>query len=168
MRKGFTLIELLIVIAIIGILSSVVLVKLTGGKEKAQWNKYASYVSQVTKLTKAAMAGGYFDSIGDASGVPNGCLGLYAGDNCWGASYLKNNVINNALSNVGTVPIGESYPGSTNDYGTIIRVYSTYAFVYAYLGSVANMDKYCDDFGWNSVYRNDTYFYCYTRIYKNQ
>jgi prepilin-type N-terminal cleavage/methylation domain-containing protein len=53
-RPGFTLIELLIVIAIIGILASIVLVSLTSGREKAKVARFKAVVhSMQTKAIEA-------------------------------------------------------------------------------------------------------------------
>ena len=60
-KKGFTLIELLMVVALIAILSTVILISLDSGREKAELNRYFSYGTQMYRLTADSVAAGQFD-----------------------------------------------------------------------------------------------------------
>src|SRR3989344_3352365 len=63
--KGFTLIELLVVIAVIGLLSGIVLVNLSGTREKASLAKAESFASSLDH-SLGAYAVGIWDFDGNA------------------------------------------------------------------------------------------------------
>jgi len=119
--KAFTLIELLIVVAIIGILSSIVFVSLTLAREKAQVAKYVSYADTLSTLAEGAVAVGAFDNLSSTSNWV--CLGDYSEDGtCWGSSYTNNATMDSALEMVGSLPKGQFSP-LWDDHGTVIRYY---------------------------------------------
>jgi prepilin-type N-terminal cleavage/methylation domain-containing protein len=75
-KKGFTLIELLLVIAIIAILSTIILIQLDSGRERAEVNRYVAYATQMHRLVADSVAAGKFDSAkGGITKNSSFCLG---------------------------------------------------------------------------------------------
>ncbi|MEK7506156.1 MAG: type II secretion system protein [Patescibacteria group bacterium] len=58
-KEGFTLIEMLVVVAVIGLLSSVILVALGPAKEKAKDSRIIQEVNQVRSLAETMYDGSY-------------------------------------------------------------------------------------------------------------
>ncbi len=74
LRQGFTLIELLIVIAIIGILASIVLVSLSAGREKAKTARFKAVVHSIQTAAIEACDTGvidYADTVGSFGDIPD-------------------------------------------------------------------------------------------------
>lgn len=141
-NKGFTLIELLIVIAIIGILASVVLVSLSSARDKAKAAKAFSVMQSVSKVAEMCLiSGGIINSPGanvvictDAS-VPGNYPDISDTGFVWN-SFRKNDGCSNSADKCFAFT---SYSSDRSKY--IICVMDYYANGW-YSGGWPNVDPY--------------------------
>lgn len=116
-KKGFTLIELLIVIAIIGILASVVLVSLSGARTKARTAKTIADLRQINTSIQA-----YYSSVGSypVSDGWQGYCSAYGGD--LGTNWIPELTTQGFTS--GSLPIDQRNNGSCFDAASQYIYYS--------------------------------------------
>jgi prepilin-type N-terminal cleavage/methylation domain-containing protein len=128
MKKGFTLIELLLVIAIIGILASIVLVALGESRKRASDTKVRA---QITQGKNAAEI--YFGANQNYGAVPN-IDQASSGSSCSGSLFID------VSSGMLILANSSVYPGGTN----LICIQNINDFAFA--GSLSTPDEYwCAD-----------------------
>ena len=66
-RKGFTLIEMLVVVAIVGILSTVILVALGPSREKSRVTRLIADLNQARTVAEATFTGGSYAGLPDTT-----------------------------------------------------------------------------------------------------
>lgn len=138
LRAGFTLIEILVVIAIIGILSSVIIASLNTARERA---RNASYLVQIREYQKALAL--YYTNQGSYPGTSAwGCIGTgFPGGVCWNSSgYNESNTTSVSLR-AALAPYIDvtSVPGPTGKtFGPMYRPNSGgYEFIVILEGDIA-------------------------------
>ncbi|XLQ19818.1 MAG: Tfp pilus assembly protein FimT/FimU [Candidatus Moraniibacteriota bacterium] len=171
-QKGFTLIELLMVIALIAILSTVILMSLDSGRERAEVNKYLAYGTQMHKMVADSVAAGKFDKGNMGSGSTGGnidgdfCLGTYVSCGTIGTPISATaggeaQRIFEAVTHLGDLPILSDENGFSPYAATqgitlnVDRDSNDYARVNLYLLDTtdaedgAYADKICKSIGWS-------------------
>ncbi len=116
--RGFTLIELLMVVAIIGLLSSVVLASLNSARTKAKYAKGKTDIKQITLLVEVAkgQSGKHFGEITGSYCTECACRGkgnvqlLPKSDSCWTTSDSAISLLNTAAGGVVKFRSGVSDP----------------------------------------------------------
>ena len=147
-KKGFTLIEILVVIAIIGILSSIILVALSSARVKATDVRVISGIRDLRTQFEAVLSGGNYNS---AFTITNGTVSLSSSD---GFQALSNEVTNNTSSNAAVYGSGQgTVSGNTKilivvENGTAIPSGSSFSApvkTYALYGKLSTGKYYCVD-----------------------
>jgi prepilin-type N-terminal cleavage/methylation domain-containing protein len=181
-QKGFTLIELLLVIAIIAILSTMILMMLDSGAERAAVNSYLSYGAQVHKMVADAVTAGKFDKGSLSSDVEDKtyCLGDYseygACDSSGSATLISKDStdssakeIYKALTYLGEFPPlkdGQGISPYSDDTGVMLQVdrNNNKARVSMYIMDPSEnstyINKVCNSINWTA----DTNGYCYIDV----
>lgn len=119
-RKGFTLIELLIVIAIIGVLASVIIVSTSSARSKAKDSKVKQSLLEFEKLLalEFSVSNSYANLQPDRWFPINSCDTSFAGTYVTEARKLCNEIVNNASGFYTTPNMYKFYAGNSTSLTT--------------------------------------------------